>query len=62
MADPCAGLILYLLDVTFRLAQLAYPVRLRIASVHDKSQLATLQFDMDPITPQDPIQVRSNLY
>jgi len=54
-----AGLILYLLDVTFRIAQQAYPVRLRIASVHDESQLATLQFDMDPLTPQDPIQVDS---
>ena len=51
-----AGLILYLLDVTFRIAQQAYPVRLRIASVHDNAQLATLQFDMDPLTPQDPIQ------
>ena len=52
-----AGLILYLLDVTFRIAQQAYPVRLRIASVHNESRLATLQFDMDPLTPQDPIQV-----
>ena len=51
-----AGLILYLLDVTFRIAQQAYPVRLRVASVHDKAQLATLQYDMDPLTPQDPIQ------
>ena len=51
-----AGLILYLLDITFRIAQQAYPVRLRIASVHEKSQLATLQFDMDPLTHQDPIQ------
>ena len=54
--DAFAGLILYLLDVTFRIAQQAYPVRLRVASVHDKGQLATLQFDMDPLTPQDPIQ------
>ena len=56
MQQNDAGLILYLLDVTFRIAQQAYPVRLRVASVHDNSQLATLQFDMDPLTPQDPIQ------
>ncbi len=31
-------------------------MRLRVATVHDKGQLATLQFDMDPLTPQDPIQ------
>ena len=49
--------MLYLLDVTFRIAQQAYPVRLRLADLDPGSQLSMLQFDADPRTPQHPIQV-----
>ena len=56
----CAALALYLLDITFRVAQQAYPVRLQMTSVDSTGQLAQLHIGVDYFTPLHPIQV-SNL-
>ena len=57
----CAALALYLLDITFRVAQQAYPVRLQMTSVDSTGQLAQLHIGTDSFTPLHPIQVSSLL-
>ena len=56
-ALACAALALYLLDVTFRLAQQAFPVRLHVASVDPTGQLAQLHMAVDAMSPMRPLQV-----
>ena len=53
----CAALALYLLDVTFRLAQQAFPVRLHVASVDPTGQLAQLHMAVDSLSTVKPLQV-----
>ena len=58
---PCvlpAGLLLYLLDVTFRCAQQAQPVHVARAQPCRSATLATLHFEADPFTPIKPVQAR----
>jgi hypothetical protein len=61
--SPClllrAGLLLYLLDVTFRCAQQAQPVHVTKAQPCRSATLATLHFDADPFTPIKPVQARA---
>ena len=54
--DP-AGILLYLLDIAFRVAQQAQPVVISNASACKSATLATLHFNADPHTPIKPIQV-----
>ena len=51
------GLLLYLLDVTFRLAQQSFPVRLHLGSVDASGQLGQIHLRMDPAYPMQPLQV-----
>ncbi len=54
-----AGLLLYLLDVTFRIAQQVQPVRISRVKACKSATLATLEFDTDPYTTIKPVQVGS---
>lgn len=58
VACRCAGLLLYLLDVTLRMAQQARPVKITGVDACPSATLATLEFNMDPYTPVKPVQVR----
>lgn len=53
----CAGLLLYLLDVTLRMAQQVQPVRITRVDACPSATLATLEFNTDPYTPVMPVQV-----
>lgn len=57
MCSILAGILLYLLDVAFRMAQQAQPVVVSNVSVCKSATLATLHFNADPHTPIKPIQV-----
>lgn len=57
-----AGLLLYLLDVTFRCAQQAQPVRITKSQPCKSATLATLHFDADPFTPIKPVQVGARFF
>ncbi|CAL5218771.1 g490 [Coccomyxa viridis] len=50
------GILLYLLDMAFRVAQQAQPVVVSNVSVCKSATLATLHFNADPNTPIKPIQ------
>ena len=52
-----AGILLYLLDIAFRLAQQVQPVVVSNVSACKSATLATLHFNADPHTPIKPIQV-----
>ena len=53
----CAGLLLYLLDVTLRMAQQVQPVKITRVNACPSATLATLEFNTDPYTPVKPVQV-----
>ncbi|CAL8470322.1 g9864 [Coccomyxa elongata] len=50
------GLLLYLLDVTLRMAQQVQPVRITRVGACPSATLATLEFNTDPYTPVKPVQ------
>ena len=52
-----AGILLYLLDIAFRLAQQVQPVVVSNVSACKSATLATMHFNADPHTPIKPIQV-----
>lgn len=52
-----AGLLLYLLDVTFRMAQQVQPVKISRVQACKSATLATLEFNTDPHTSIKPVQV-----
>ena len=52
------GILLYLLDIAFRLAQQVQPVVVSNVSACKSATLATMHFNADPHTPIKPIQVR----
>lgn len=54
-----AGLLLYLLDVTFRMAQQVQPVKVSRVQACRSATLATLEFNTDPHTTIKPVQVCS---
>ena len=58
LSHTSAGILLYLLDLAFRVAQQAQPVVVSNVSVCKSATLATLHFNADPHTPVKPIQVR----
>lgn len=54
-----AGLLLYLLDVQFRMAQRAQPVQLcSVAACSGNERLAALQLHADVHWPMRPVQAR----
>ena len=55
------GILLYLLDIAFRLAQQVQPVVVSNVSACKSATLATLHFNADPHTPIKPIQVCCSL-
>ena len=57
----CSGILLYLLDVAFRMAQQVQPVRISDVSACKSATLATIHFNADPHTPIKPIQAWPSL-